>query len=344
MKKTAYFLSVALIMIFSVLILKNPTPCFNACAYGITVCGRVLIPSLYPFTFCVLFILNSKILSFKNRKFKVLQKLFGLDSYAFSVFLFSLTGGYPLGAKLINDSEIQEKSAKAMLNYCVNAGPAFIIVSVGKGIFGQTRIGVLLFVSHIIPSFIIALLSRKRITAAETQNNPPIGIVDNFVSSAASAASALINICSYVLLFSVITAYFKVYKSTFKLLKPLSYILEITNAVNSTNNVILISALLGFGGICVWCQVFSLSKKAKPDIRSFALYRIFHAVSSALITFLGIKIFKITVPAISNGRAFSFSAFTDTPAVGISLLIFAILLIISIANKNYAGNIKENIV
>ena len=108
--------------------------------------------------------------------------------------------------------------------------------------------------------------------------------------------------------------------------------------------ILLISALLGFGGISIWCQVYSLSKKAKPHYLVFPLCRIFHAFLSTLFTYIAIKVFNITLPTLSNGRIFSFSFFTNSAAVGFSLIILSILFMISLKQKNYAGNILEDIV
>ncbi|MBQ4119831.1 MAG: hypothetical protein IJD45_05525 [Clostridia bacterium] len=340
MKKIIYFLSATFILMFAVLILKNPNPCIKATSYSINLCARVLIPSLFPFTFCVLFILNTNILNKLNFFDRLLKKLFGMDSYLFSVFFLSLIGGYPLGAKLINDSQIDKKTAEAMLNYCVNAGPAFIITAVGNGIFNSHKIGVILFVCHILPPFILAFLFRKKLSANKCRCKNSISIADNFVMSATSSAAALINICTFVLLFSVITAYFQ----SFALLKPITLLLEVTNSISHTNNILLISALLGFGGISIWCQVYSLSQKAKPAFLTFPLCRIFHAFSSATFTYIAIKLFGVTMTTLSNGKEFGFTAFTNSTPVGFSLIILCILFMISLNQKNYTGNMLEDIV
>ncbi len=340
MKKILYFLGVSAILIFAVLILKDPNPCIKATAYGINLCAKVLIPSLYPFTFCVLFILNTNTLNKLNFLDRIFKKLFGMDGYLFSIFLLSLIGGYPLGAKLINDSQIDKKTAKTMLNYCVNAGPAFIITAVGNGIFNSRKIGLILFVSHILPPFILAFLFRKKLSVNKYYHKSSISIADNFVLSATSSASALINICTFVLLFSIITAY----SESFTFLKPITLLLEVTNSISHTNNILLISTLLGFGGISIWCQVYSLSQKAKPDFLTFPLCRIFHAFLSTAFTYIAIKVLHVTLPTLSNGKVFSFTAFTNTAPVGFSLIILSILFMISLKQKNYAGNMLEDIV
>ncbi len=337
MKKIISLIFICAVLIFALLLLTNPNICVNGAINGILLCGRVIIPSLFPFTFCVLFILKSSILE----RFNFLR----LNTKMLSVFLLSLIGGYPLGAKILNESGIDAQNSSYMLNYCVNAGPAFIILAVGNGVFGSQKIGFLLFAAHIIPAFILAFLFRKKVktTSKEIKSNK-LNIVDNFVDSATQSAQTLINICCFVILFSVINAYINTFKIQFSFLKPFSMILEVTNAISQTRNILIISALLGFGGICVWCQVFALCKQFKVNYLIFILCRIFHGLSSALFTFWFIKFLNITVPTFSNGQSFIFSASFDSIAVGISLVSMAIVLMISLSSKNFTGNLIEDIV
>jgi hypothetical protein len=343
MKKLSCIFSAVVILTLLILILYNPKICLNTAVAGLVLCGRVIIPSLYPFTFCVLFILKSGVLNSLKFLNKSALKLWGLDFSSFSLFLLSLIGGYPLGAKMLNDAKTPPKTASVMINYCVNAGPAFIILTVGNGVFYSNKIGVLLFVAHLLPPVFMAFLYKNKIksTTTPTQNlNSNFDLIDNFVTSASDGASAIISVCSFVILFSVICGYI----NSFPSLKPLSFILEITNGISQTNNIYIISFLLGFGGICVWCQVFSLFKRAKIKILRFFISRLFHGFASAVITFLLLKIFKITLPTLSNGKIFDFSPFFQSQGVGVSLIITGLLLIISLTNKNFAGNLLKDVV
>ncbi len=332
MKRVISAVGVFCVVGFAFMILKNPEICTKSAISGLVMCGSVIIPSLFPFTFCVLFILKSGLL----QKFKIPE--------TYSVFLLSLIGGYPLGSKMLSESQIERKNIAVLLNFCVNAGPAFIILAVGNGVFGSQKVGIVLFISHILPSLIMAFIFRSSLLPTTEKREKPLGLIDNFITSAAQSASTLINISGFVILFSVLCAYLDSVSEIMPFLKPLSLVLEVTNGISKVRNIYLISALLGFGGICIWCQVFSLSKGVKINYLCFVLCRIFHALSSAGFTYLTLKLFKISIPVLSNGKFFTFSPFVNSQAVGISLFIMGIVFIISIANKNYAGNIIEDIV
>ncbi len=329
MRKLFSIVGIGAVLLLVVLILTKPQICINSVISGLILCGRVIIPALYPFTFCVLFILKSGLL----QKLKIPESV--------CIFLLSLVGGYPLGAKMLNDSKIAPKTATIMLNFCVNAGPAFIILTVGSGVFSSTKIGVLLYLSHLLPSVIMALTFRKKLKfKSEIKSQNELNIIDNFVLSASDSASTLINICSFVILFSVVCEYIKLCP----VLSPIIPFLEVSNGIATSRNIYLLSFLLGFGGICIWLQVFSLSKRYKPNYFGFILCRLFHGGLSCGITFLLLKIFNIPISTLSNGKIFTYSTFSQNIGVGISLTITSIILIISLCNKNFAGNVLEDMV
>lgn len=335
MKKAINLLINIAVITALVLLVTKPNLCKNGAIYGLLLSSKVIIPSLFPFSVFVLFILKSGLL----------QKI-GMNN-KLSLFILSLIGGYPIGAKVLNESvennKIDRKSAENMLGYCVNAGPAFIILAVGCGLLNSKKIGYILFLSHVLASAILMLFSKvpSQKTEKSTQKS---NIIDDFVLSVSQSASATLSICSYVILFSVILNYVNYYSEKFTVLKYASYLLEVTNATSKTKNVVLISFLLGFSGICIWFQVWGMAKNFKVNHFKFILFRILHGSLSAVITYLIVKIFKITLPTLSNGVNASFSFTNYTPTVAISLIIMGIIFIISLNSKNYAGNLLEDLV
>lgn len=345
MKKIIYTFGITSIMILSVLLLKYPSVCKNAIMNGIALCTQIIIPSLFPFTFCVLFLqraVTTKTVQLKKCKpFKFL----GMSLPFLVIFLLSLIGGYPIGANLLNESDATPKTAATMLNFCVNAGPAFILSAVGNGIFQSTQIGVILLASHLIPPFIIAFISRNKLENTTNQKyKSSLNFSDNFILSAVQSCSALKNICIYVLLFSVICAYTNKLGEFVPPIKHIGMFLEVTNGITQTKNIYLVSALLGFGGISVWFQIFSLCKQKRPNLLKFGLWRVFHGLLSAFITFILVKIVRPQIPTLSNGIASAFSPFSSSAAVGISLIIMGIILLISLGDKKYTGKLLDDIV
>ena len=336
MKKTFKAIKIlpsVLVLMLGILLILNPVTCRENVAKAIIICGRVLIPSLFPFGVCVLFILKSDAVKRINP--------------LLLIFIFSLLGGYPMGAKLINEEVLSKRldreNAEKMLNCCVNAGPAFIVSAVGAGVLKSQKIGYVLLVSHILASLVICLIWGP-ITQNKTEKREYISPVDNFVISASDSAKAVMSICWFVILFSVLTGYLEVYSPRFPILKPLIFLTEITVAVTKTKNIVLISFLLGFSGFCIWAQVLSVGKDIKINIMKFAFFRLIHGTLSAVFTYITLKIIPLEIPVFSNGVNFSFKPFVSSAALGISLLVLGIVFVISLSNTRENRKILEEFI
>ncbi len=332
-KKVPLLLSVTL---FALLLILFPETSRSGVIRGILLCGRVIIPSLFPFTMCVLFIIHTNILDSLNFLSPVTKKIFSLNFFEFGIFFFSLIGGYPIGAKLldhaVSNKKITQQKARNMLCYCVNAGPAFIVSAVGLNVFNSRAIGIVLFVSHLLSSLLICSIYRNKDYIDVANNSKIIPFSENFVLSTAKAAETLISICSFVILFSAINSLVLYFSNQFYFLKTIALILEITNSLSLSRNLFTISFLLGFSGICIWFQVFANIKQFKISYLKFALFRTLHGVLSIVFTYIFIKIFKITVPTLS--QTISVKPLYSTPALTVSLIIMVIVFALSLNIKN----------
>lgn len=339
LKTVNLFLAVILTAFLCVL-MGEPSLCQHGTAKGIALCGQVIIPSLFPFTACVLFIFNADICGNSVKLKSLTSFLTGFPPQLFVIFVFSLIGGYPIGAGLLNSAVISNKTnsetAEKMLPLCVNAGPAFIISVIGNGILKSRNVGIILLISHLLATFSILCIYRLKnvnFTSFAPKNTKQFSVADNFVFSVTRASETVIKICGFVILFSVINEYLNFLGDKFPFLNSAILLLEITNAVTLTKNVYLISFLLGFGGISIWLQVIFSAKNLKINLFKFALIRILHGIISAVFTYLSLQIFPQYVPTLSNGNFKAFEMFYSTASTGISLLILGIVLIISISKK-----------
>ena len=341
----------ALVFVLLIILLTiNPIPCREGAETGLLLCGRVIIPSLFPFTFCILFIMKTGLLDKMGFLQKFTRKIFHFEPEMFSLMLISFIGGYPVGAKVLSsavkEKKISSENAGIMLNYCINAGPAFIISAVGNGILGSKNLGIILLSSHLSASLILCFLSRFPEPKApqKQKSQKKFSFADDFVLSVKEASDTTLSICSFVVLFSALNNYIQVYSEKIIFLKRLTYFTEVTNAVTLTKNIYIISFLLGFGGISIWCQIAAMSKNIKIKPLRFILFRLLHGFISSALTFTLLKLFKITVPTLSNGRSFNPNFIYSTPSVAISLFMMCVILIISISTKKFAGKITDDMI
>lgn len=340
------------ILLFILLMILFPTQCTDGAATGLLLCGRVIVPSLFPFTVCVLFLMRSGAMRILSVIEPFSQKIFHQSGNAFAVMLLSFIGGYPVGAKLINElycsGGISKKNAHLMQCCCVNAGPAFIVLAVGSSLLHSRMIGYLLLAAHLSASLLLAVIAGRFAEKPRLQkqyiSHSEISFTDNFVQSTADAAAAVFGICGYVILFSTVSSYLTFFSPQLPFLNYLQAITEVTTAVYATKNIYLISFLLGFSGLSVWCQVLSVSKNVGLRPGHFILFRILHGAVSLFFTILLIKIFKPQLPVVSNGVSYTAAGGYSTAALSISLITMAVLLIISFAGKNQGGKIKDDLI
>ena len=330
LKRTGNIMSFIGIIILGFLIIAVPAPCKEGIFKGIIVCGRVIIPSLYPFTMCVFFLMRCGV----TEKLRLFSK--PVDRI-WVITLLSLIGGYPVGARLLSNEikeyRITQDCGKRALNYCINAGPAIIIGGIGETLFGSRKVGIILFVSQILPSLLFsAFLRPKEKTKIKAFPKAYVSFADNFVLSATDAAAALINICVFVILFFGLNAYLEYFNNP--LLRTLSLFTVVTGGVMKTKNIYLISFLLGFSGFCVWCQIFSAFLDIKINFGVFFISRLSHASLSTLFTFILLKLFPVSLKTYSNGVIFDKKFIFSTPELSASMLIMSLIFVISLKTKN----------
>lgn len=171
---------------------------------GISVSMNMLIPSLFCFMIFSNFIMKTKlkrVISFPLEK--LFSKAFRLNSCESTIYLLSLIGGYPIGAKLISDlyakGEIKKEKAERLLAFFVNCGPSFLISGIGAGLLGNVKIGVIIYLSELLASFIIGfIITRKTdISVSKTNESPSADFGIALTESVVDATKTMILICAY---------------------------------------------------------------------------------------------------------------------------------------------------
>lgn len=296
---------------------------------GISICLNTIIPSLFCFTALSVFLIKTDTSRFLIYPIKKPMKLlFGVDSFEACIVLLSLVGGYPVGASLIatavREQKLSPESADRLLCFCVNAGPAFLIGVVGIPILKSMKLGLIIYLSHILSCLTVANITRthsRTNSGNDKKVQPRMGFGDALIYSAKSASGSMLTICSLIILFSAIYAVI----SSFGIVKALSDIfapvfsqttseavingvLEICkgcqklNEVDGITKILLASGLTAFGGICVHMQIAAIinSCKIKLNIKKYMLYRLVYTTCSVIYTFLFLKLFRIELPVISS--------------------------------------------
>ncbi len=339
MKKALNLFSFIICLIFLIVLMIFPEPAKEGTINGLLICGRIIIPSLFAFCAVLGFIIKCDFI----KKLKVNKALI--------IFIFSLFGGYPMGAKMLSlsveNGDISKENAPKMLPFLINCGPSFAISVIGLGFLNSKALGIILYFSNCLSSFLFYLFSRKnlRISPQNKPINPRNEIpIDNFVNSCFDAANTCIKVSIFIVIFSVINSYLGLISKRFSFMKILILLNEVTFSARSANNIYFLSFILSFAGFCIWLQIFSLCSNFKIDYLKFALFRILHGIISVAFTKLFITIFKIPLKTISNLQVAYLSPTEKSAMFSLCLVVCAIVFIISLYSKLYVCKLSDNVI
>lgn len=224
-----------------------------------------------------------------------------------------------------------KEECERLLSFTNNSGPLFIIGTVGILMFRNTTIGILLFITHILACISVGIIfrfwkrdnkpeyikfSNMHYSTKKVVNFSNLGeIISNSLSS---SISTILLIGGFIVLFSVIISILKssgIILIIVKVLSPIfniinidsSFIsplitgfLEITNGINTISciackkisiNIILTAFLLGFGGISVLLQVWSIVVKTDLSIKPYIYGKLLQGILASTFTYIFINIF-----------------------------------------------------
>lgn len=322
---------------------------------GVSCALEVLLPSLFPFMFLCAFSSEYGISAALGKLFAPFtERVLRLPGEAGVTVLLSLVGGYPVGAlgtaQLLRQKKIAPETARRMMCFCVNPGPAFLISAVGEGMYGSRAAGALILLSQTAASLLIgmvlALFSNDKTVRTPKDDSAAHrrSFSEAFVLSARSACSSAVSLCTLVVLFSAFSAMlFDVLSLDIASFYTvgLRSLMEVTDgcaAISRARLPIWFAALAaGWGGLCVHFQIFASIPEAKLNKAAFALSRLAVGGLSGSITYLLTRYSQLCAEVFSNVEetAAEYSSLTFTGSA--ALFISSIALLIFIRPTERAG-------
>ena len=313
-EQIAYALTAGTVFFIAFMLIKYPDGSARGVSDGIELCLSTLIPSVFPFMFLSCFLLESGILSRSNRAFTFIGKrLFGLPGYGVPVIFFSMIAGLPVGARLTEElydrNMITKTQGQRMLFFCMNPGPAFVISGVGHKMLGSRELGLIIYVSLIISSLLLGILSvpvwsdDERVEIEDTKASK-IDIASTVVKAVSQSSRSVFSICAWVVLFSCLTELIKVLGFSENTENFLFAVTELTNGCMQCVEICpvpIIAGIIGFGGLCAHMQVSSQIMTLGLEYKYFISARILSAGLSVLISVFLLKQFPIEVETSSFG-------------------------------------------
>lgn len=298
-----------------------PKEVVDAGREGLALCGSSIIPSLFPFFVLSTLIVQLGVADAPGRLLqKVMWALFRVSGNGASALLLGLIGGYPVGgrtvAELYRQGSLSYSETQRLLAFCNNSGPAFLLGVVGVGVFGSPRIGALLCAIHILSALLVGVLFRFR---GRPSAPAPVSIrpsetrcsgLDLFLQAVQSSAGTLLNVCAFVMLFSVIirllmcSGLLRFCSGGLAVLgvdrfwaeRLLCGVIELSNGVAAlpgtdlANSLPLAAFFLGWGGISVHCQTISILHANGLGYRTYLLGKGVHGLISAGLAVLALRL------------------------------------------------------
>ncbi len=217
------------------LILRNSDVAISYMGRGLTLCVNTVIPSLFPFMVISELLVGSgagealgRILS------KPMQWLFGASGAGSSAVVLGTLCGSPVGAStavsLYDHNLISKRECEHLLTFVSNPSSAFLITAVGVSMYGNRRLGVLLYGVVLGCGLLMGILSRffmsgKRGrlrhvhphypmgfhpdgTAGRGEPSPETGGITVITGAVSHAAVNMLTVCAYVVFFSTLMGVF----------------------------------------------------------------------------------------------------------------------------------------
>lgn len=265
---------------------------------GLALCINAIIPSLLPFMiFSDALIKSGFARPLGTLISKVITPLTKISFGGCVCLLCGLIGGYGTGIRSVigclDEKIITKNEAENLIGICNNAGPIFIIGTVGSSFFLSKEIGLTLFIIQLITVFLCARIfalnfgNAKRYFNDEwsTYQKSKASIGKIITESAKSSGFAMINVCSLIITFSAIMAVVETEK--FPLVSAFLEVMQGVSILSREGIGVLsfVSAALSWGGVCVHLQASALCE-GKVSMKKYYIQKGVSSLISFTITYL----------------------------------------------------------
>lgn len=284
-----------LLIIAIVLLVVNPTRYISSILCGTNLFYNSVMPSLLPFFFISKIVFGIGSLDgFINALKKPICKIFKVPSITSYVLIMSILCGYPVGAKLIGELEksntITKDDAKRMIVLCSTSGPIFVIGSVGGALFHSVKLGVAIFICHILGCLIAGfLLSRKFPQIELSSDKYKTQKSENILSQ--SMNSTIISILTVA-----------IYVSIFYMFIDMAYDLKILGLASTILEKIFTSLNINSVFAHGLASGFVEMTRGIAEIATTASDKLKLIISTCLISFGGVSIFIQTLTFLSETK------------------------------------------
>lgn len=317
-----YFMTIlCLVFLFSLVVFSETN--LNAAKFGLALWATSVVPSLFPFFVATELLCNTNIIYIAGKYLKnIVRKVFNVPGEGAIALIMGIISGYPTGAKVIVNLKekdiLSKEEAERLLAFTNNSGPLFILGTIGVSFLNNKRIGYILLITHILACLTVGYIFRnwkkdklRVFNLCQTDSLKKNMSISEFGeilgNSIKKSIGTILNIGGFVVIFSVIISILET-SSFFDIIlnftngvglqgemivSMLKGILELTNGAKAVSlfgisnfNIAILAFLIGFGGISVMLQVYSIIVKENISIRPYIYGKLLQGILAFLYTLI----------------------------------------------------------
>lgn len=315
-KKLKSLLTIMFILLFTTLIIINPEKINNTILLSCNIFIKNIIPSLFPMYIIANMLIDIKIPKFLSNIFNnTFYKLFKVSGEASFIFFISILTGAPSNAKYINDlletKNISINTAQKILLFSSFINPLFIINTTGTIFLNNTKIGIYLFLSHILSNILTGITLRNY--KKDIKINQYTSLKDNLkdlnhninnnnlfktiLTSIKNSIDPLLTIFSTLTFFLILINILNLNNNNIISIL-LSGILEMTTGlkmlstslINYNLKIYISMFFISFGGLSIHAQIFNMLNKKKINYLPFFISKIINSIYSIIIIYFTLQL------------------------------------------------------
>lgn len=305
--------------VLAVFIIYSPQ-CIPFASDALLKCITIVIPSIFPFMVITEFLSKTDFYCRIERKFSsIAKKLFNISGTSLSVVIFGYLCGFPGAAKLTGDlynkNRISLSDAIRLSTFTNNAGPLFMIGTIGFSILNSAKTGMILLLIQFFSSFCTGLIMCKLIKLPDNSENNTFNsckktsFLKNITESISSSFFTMIPITGTIVFFSFLSKAFV----ASGLLNPLFNILNLNKNLSDgilysffeltggfsdlvtgikSKSVLIpaLTVLCSWSGLSIHMQILNFYSIAKIPVKFYFIGKFLTMILSLFISMLFIRL------------------------------------------------------
>jgi sporulation integral membrane protein YlbJ len=203
----------ALLLLLLVALLRNGELAAACVLDGLSLCARVVVPSLFPFLVLSELLVRSGAGALPGRLLtKPFRKLLGLPGAAAEALLLGILCGFPVGARtaaaLCRDGRLTAPELQRCMLLCNLPSAAFLSGVVGRSLFASPQLGGFLVATALSASLLTGLLLQRLFPLphrSEQPNSVPTHVRVSLSEALTAGSNGILQICGCILFFNTLS-------------------------------------------------------------------------------------------------------------------------------------------